>query len=97
MDARKNAFFLQENRHVHKIPRFRGVGYLGGGGGGSADFILTGAQIFLILYSGTKKRGFKQSVFLQSRASRQILGPAVHLALRAPRPREAYTSSKTPF
>ena len=35
--------------HVHKIPRFRGRGILGfGGGGGSADFIFMGARIFLI-------------------------------------------------
>ena len=30
--------------HVHKIPRFRGGGW---GGGGSADFIFMGARIFL--------------------------------------------------
>ena len=41
----KNAFLLQENVHVHKIPRFMG-GVLGGGGG-SADFIFMGAGIFL--------------------------------------------------
>ena len=47
----KNAFFLQENLHVHKIPRvFWGGGYFGfGGGGGSADFIFMGAGIFLSL------------------------------------------------
>ena len=39
MDTWKNAFFLQENLHVHKIPRFFG--------GGSADFIFMGAGIFL--------------------------------------------------
>ena len=33
--------------HVHKIPRFRGGGGLGFGGG-SADFIFMGARIFLI-------------------------------------------------
>ena len=35
--------------HVHKIPRFRGGGYFGFGGGGvgSADFIFMGARIFL--------------------------------------------------
>ena len=47
----KNAFFLQEKTHVHKIPPFRGGGILGGGiffGGGSADFIFMGARIFLI-------------------------------------------------
>ena len=32
--------------HVHKIPRFRGGGYFGFGGG-SADFIFMGARIFL--------------------------------------------------
>ena len=31
---RISAFFLQGNLHVHKIPRFRGGGYLGFGGGG---------------------------------------------------------------
>ena len=41
----KNAFFLQENLHVHKILRFRGRFW--GGGGGSADFIFMGARIFL--------------------------------------------------
>ena len=34
--------------HVHKIPRFRGGGILGFGGGGNADFIFMGAWIFLI-------------------------------------------------
>ena len=33
MDAWKNAFFLQENLHAHKIPRFRGGGILGFLGG----------------------------------------------------------------
>ena len=48
----EKASVLQENRHVHKIPRFRE----GGGGyfgfffcrGGSADLIFMGARIFLI-------------------------------------------------
>ena len=40
---RISVFFLQENLHVHKIPRFRG-GILGWGG--SADFIFMGAGIF---------------------------------------------------
>ena len=49
---RISAFFLQENLHVHKIPRFGGGGeILGLGGGGSADFIFMGAGIFLILSS----------------------------------------------
>ena len=34
--------------YVHKIPRFRGGGILGFGGGG-ADFIFMGARIFLII------------------------------------------------
>ena len=38
---------MQENLHVHKIPRFRGGGILGFFGGG-ADFILMGTGIFLI-------------------------------------------------
>ena len=47
----KSAFFLQENLHVHKIPRFLGGGNFGlGGGGGSADFIFMGAGIFLSLF-----------------------------------------------
>ena len=47
---RISAFFLQENLHVHKIPRLGGGGLLGLGGGGipgSADFIFMGAGIFL--------------------------------------------------
>ena len=44
---RISAFFLQENLHVHKIPRFGGVFGVWGGGGGSADFIFMGAGIFL--------------------------------------------------
>ena len=52
----KNAFFLQEKPHVHKIPRFRrGGGYFGfcfGGGGGSADFIFMGARNFSDLEQG---------------------------------------------
>ena len=48
MDAWKNAFFLQEKNHVHKIPRSRGgVFWVWGGGGGSADFIFMGARILL--------------------------------------------------
>ena len=48
MDTWKNAFFLQEKTHVHKIPRFGGGGILGfWGGRGSADFIFMGARIFL--------------------------------------------------
>ena len=35
--------------HVHKIPRFRGGFW---GGGGSADFIFMGARIFLIYGQG---------------------------------------------
>ena len=45
---RISAFFLQENLHVLKIPRFRGGGILCLGGGGSADLIFMGAGIFLI-------------------------------------------------
>ena len=41
-------FFLQENLHVHRIPRFLGGGYFGFGGGGSPDFIFVGAGIFLM-------------------------------------------------
>ena len=50
----KNAFFLQENPHVHKIPRFRGGGgYFGFGGGGSADFIFFWARGFFWTPSDT--------------------------------------------
>ena len=45
----KIAFFLQENRYVRKIPRFRGGGYFRLGGERSADFIVMGAGIFLNL------------------------------------------------
>ena len=48
MDTWKNAFFLQENLHVHKIPRFGG-GEFWFWGGGSADYIFMGAGIFLII------------------------------------------------
>ena len=44
---RISVFFLQENLHVHKLPRFRGGGFGFWGGGGSADFIFMGAGIFL--------------------------------------------------
>ena len=37
----------------------------------------------------------KLSSFLQKYP--RILGPAVHLALRAPQPREAYIFAKSPF
>ena len=52
MDTWKNAFFIQENLHVHKIPRFGGgdLGFWGGAPRG-ADFIFMGAGIFLILIS----------------------------------------------
>ena len=49
MGARKNAFFSAGKTHVRKIPRFGGGGGIWGfGEGGSADFIFTGAGIFLI-------------------------------------------------
>ena len=38
MDTWKNAFFLQENRHVHKIPCFGGGGIWGFRGGGVPIF-----------------------------------------------------------
>ena len=44
----KNAFFLQENLHVHKIPAFLGGGGFWVLGGGKADFIFMGAGAFLI-------------------------------------------------
>ena len=44
----KIAFVLQETLHAHKIPRFRrGVFWVLGEGGGSADFIVMGARNFL--------------------------------------------------
>ena len=45
MGAWKNALFLQENLHVHKIPRFRGGGFWAFGGG-SADFYFYGREDF---------------------------------------------------
>ena len=48
MDAYFSVFFLQENLHVHKIPRFRG-GIWGLGGEGSADFVFMGAGISLTI------------------------------------------------
>ena len=47
MDAWKKRVLSAGKTHVHKIPRFRGGGILGLGGGGSADFIFMGARIFL--------------------------------------------------
>ena len=41
--------------YVHKIPRFRGGGY-SGFGGGSADFIFMGAGIFLRIVATKQKR-----------------------------------------
>ena len=48
----KNAFFLQENRHVHKISRFRGGGILGFGGGGRG---VPSLFLFGTAYDWTKK------------------------------------------
>ena len=43
----KNAFFLQENLHVHKIPRFGGGGDFGfWGGGGEVPILFLRAQGF---------------------------------------------------
>ena len=45
---RISVFFLQENLHVYRIPRFRGGGRIlgfGGEGGWSADFIFMGTGI----------------------------------------------------
>ena len=52
----KFAFFLQENPHAHKITRLGGgVFWVGGGRGGSADFILMGAGTFLNYRSRERK------------------------------------------
>ena len=46
MGTWKNALFLQEKTHVHKIPGFRG-GYFGfGGGGGECRFYFYRARGF---------------------------------------------------
>ena len=42
----KNAFFLQENLHVHKIPRFGGGGFWVWGGGGKCRFYFYGRGDF---------------------------------------------------
>ena len=45
----KNAFFLQENLHVHKIPRLGG-GILGlGGGGGEVPILFLWARGFFLI------------------------------------------------
>ena len=47
MDAWKNASVLQEKSHAHKIPRFRGEGILGfGGGGGEVPILFLWARGF---------------------------------------------------
>ena len=49
----ENTFFLQGNLHVHKILVLGGgLGILGFGGGGSADFIFVGSGIFLKAVGG---------------------------------------------
>ena len=52
-------FFLQENPHAYKIPRFRGgyLFYFFLGGGGSASFISMGAEIFLWREERKKEKG----------------------------------------
>ena len=48
----KIAFFQQENRHAHKIPRFRGVFvFIFGGGGGECRFYFHGCDDFLTAQS----------------------------------------------
>ena len=46
MDAWKNASVLQENRHVHKIPRFTGGGVFWVLGGGKCRFYFYGRADF---------------------------------------------------
>ena len=57
MDTWKNCVLSAGKPPVHKIPRFRGGGLwgFGGGVGGSADSIFMGARIFLIFSSCEKK------------------------------------------
>ena len=58
---RISACFLQENLHVHKIPRFGGGGYFGfEGGGGSADFIFIWARGFF--WKGPRLRYYLERV-----------------------------------
>ena len=54
MDAWKKSVLSAGKTHVHKIPAFRGGGYLGFLGGGSANFIFMGARIFLIRRADTQ-------------------------------------------
>ena len=42
----KTAFFLQENLHVHQIPRFRGGGNFGFWGGGEVPILFLWARGF---------------------------------------------------
>ena len=46
----KNAFFLQEKTHAHKIPRFGGGGVFWVLGGGKCRFYFMGARIFLSIW-----------------------------------------------
>ena len=62
MDAWKKTVLSARKTHVHKIPRFRGGGYFGFWGGGSADFILMGALIFLIVVVN-RTNGFARTLF----------------------------------
>ena len=63
MDTWKMRSFCRKT-YVHEIPRFRGGGILGlGGGGGSADFIFMGAGIFLNNYSHYYKHSMSIPVF----------------------------------
>ena len=72
----KNASVLQENLHVRKIPRFRGGGILGLGGGGKGRFyIFMGARIFLRKVSKTQ-RGIKTDGF-QNRKFVEFLKPGM--------------------
>ena len=72
----KSAVFLQEKTHVHKIPRFRGGGILGfGGGGGSADYIFMGARILLTKTEQSSNRGRDSQPCPRPQLNSQPQGP----------------------
>ena len=72
MGAWKNAFFLQDKTHVHKIPRFRNGGVFWVlGEGGSANFIFIGARSFLNKIKAQTFRAKFRSNFVRKSVARE--------------------------
>ena len=77
----KNAFFLQENLYVHKIPRFRGGVFWFFWGGGECRFYFYGRADFSEHSATIKRLSCCNIIFQHAYCSRRSLEIALNIFL----------------